>query len=93
MTFTEDLHTRKNDARQEYKKACADWMETRTTDNINGNFEKSIDNFLWWINEDKPGKSYIESAVYAWLIECNNFLNYRIESRKKYGNRSIYSPM
>ena len=37
--------------------------------------------------------NYIESAVYAWLIECNNFLNYRIESRKKYGNRSIYSPM
>lgn len=40
MTFTEDLHTRKNDARQEYKKACAEWMETRTADNINGNFEK-----------------------------------------------------
>lgn len=40
MTFTEDLQTRKNDARQEYNKACADWMETRTTDNINGNFEK-----------------------------------------------------
>ncbi len=57
------------------------------------NFEKSIDNFLWWINEDKPGKSYTESAVYAWLAECNTFLNYRIESRKKYGNKSIYSPM
>lgn len=40
MTFSEDLQTRKNDARQEYKKACADWMETRTADNINGNFEK-----------------------------------------------------
>lgn len=57
------------------------------------NFEKSIDNFLWWINEDKPEKSYTESAVYAWLTESNNFLNYRIESRKKYGSRSIYSPM
>lgn len=40
MAFTEDLQARKNDARQEYKKACADWMETRTADNINGNFEK-----------------------------------------------------
>ncbi len=40
MTFSEDLQTRKNDARQEYKKACADWMKTRTVDNINGNFEK-----------------------------------------------------
>ena len=57
------------------------------------NFDRSIDNFLWWINEDKPGKSYTESAVYAWLTECNNFLNHRIESRKKYGNRSIYSPL
>ena len=57
------------------------------------NFEKSIDNFLWWIKEDKPDKGYTESAVYAWLTECNNFLNHRIESRKKYGNRSIYSPM
>lgn len=57
------------------------------------NFDRSIDNFLWWINEDKPDKSYTESAVYAWLTECHNLLNYRIESRKKYGNRSIYSPL
>lgn len=40
MKFSEDLQTRKNDARQEYKKACTDWMKTRTVENINGDFEK-----------------------------------------------------
>lgn len=40
MTFTEDLQTRKSNAREAYKRACADWAETRTVDNINGDFEK-----------------------------------------------------
>lgn len=40
MTFTEDLQARKGNAREAYKRACTDWAETRTADNINGDFEK-----------------------------------------------------
>lgn len=40
MTFTEDLQTRKSSAREAYRRACAEWEETRTADNINGDFEK-----------------------------------------------------
>lgn len=40
MTFAEDLQTRKSDARQEYKKACNEWADTRTAENVNGDFEK-----------------------------------------------------
>lgn len=40
MTFTEDLKIRKSNAREAYKRDCADWAETRTADNINGDSEK-----------------------------------------------------
>ena len=40
MAFAEDLQTRKSNARQAYKEACTEWAETRTAENIKGDFEK-----------------------------------------------------
>lgn len=40
MTFTEDLQTRKSNAREAYKKAVDEWAKTRTAENIKGDFEK-----------------------------------------------------
>lgn len=40
MTFTEDLQTRKSDAKAAYIKARNEWADTRTADNIKGDFEK-----------------------------------------------------
>lgn len=40
MTFTEDLQTRKSNARQAYKEARTEWAKTRTAENIKGDFEK-----------------------------------------------------
>ena len=40
MTFTENLQEKKSNAREAYKKAVCEWEQTRTADNINGDFEK-----------------------------------------------------
>lgn len=40
MTFTENLQEKKSNAREAYKKAVSEWQQTRTADNINGDFEK-----------------------------------------------------
>lgn len=40
MTFTEDLQTRKDDAKAAYIKARDEWTDTRSAENINGDFEK-----------------------------------------------------
>lgn len=40
MTFTENLQEKKNNARKAYKNAVSEWQQTRTADNINGDFEK-----------------------------------------------------
>ena len=67
MTFTEDLHTRKKMMQDRNTRACADWMETRTTDNINGNFEK------WKIVCDKKrdcmrlGVHYLDKVGTFWV--------------------------
>lgn len=39
MTFTEDLQTRKSDAKAAYIKARNEWEDTRTAENIKGDFE------------------------------------------------------
>lgn len=40
MTFTEDLQTRKSDAKAAYIKARDEWADTRTAENIKGDPEK-----------------------------------------------------
>lgn len=40
MTFTEDLQTRKSDAKAAYIEARNEWADTRTAENIKGDFEK-----------------------------------------------------
>lgn len=40
MAFTENLQEKKNNARKAYKNAVSEWQQTRTADNINGDFEK-----------------------------------------------------
>lgn len=40
MTFTDNLQEKKRNAKEAYKKAVAEWQQTRTADNINGDFEK-----------------------------------------------------
>lgn len=40
MTFTEDLQTRKSDAKAAYIKARNEWADTRTAENIKGDFDK-----------------------------------------------------
>ena len=40
MTFTENLQTRKSDAKAAYIKARNEWADTRTAENIKGDFEK-----------------------------------------------------
>ena len=40
MTYAEDLQTRKSDAKAAYVKARNEWADTRTAENIKGDFEK-----------------------------------------------------
>ena len=40
MTFTEDLQTRKSNAKAAFIKARNEWADTRTAENIKGDFEK-----------------------------------------------------
>lgn len=40
MAFKENLQEKKSNAREAYKKSVREWEQTRTRDNINGDFEK-----------------------------------------------------
>lgn len=46
-------------------------------------FERTIDNFLWWLDQDKPDPYEVERTVLKSLCENNSLFNYRIESRKQ----------
>lgn len=46
-------------------------------------FERTIDNFLWWLDQDKPDPYEVERTVLKSLCENNSLFNYRIESRKR----------
>lgn len=45
--------------------------------------DDTLDNFLWWIVEDKPDGYIIENQVYKTLCESNSLFNYRIQQRKR----------
>lgn len=47
------------------------------------NFDRTIDNFLWWIEKDKPDFYSIENAVFKNLCETNSLFNHLIGNRKR----------
>lgn len=47
------------------------------------NFNRTIDNFLWWIDKDNPDSYSIENAVFKNLCETNSLFNHLIENRKR----------
>lgn len=46
------------------------------------NFERTIDNFLYWIDKDFPSDYVIENAVFKSLTCTDSIFNHRIEMRK-----------
>ena len=46
-------------------------------------FEKTIDNLLWWLDQDKPDPYDVEKIIFKSLCENSSLFNYRIESRKR----------
>lgn len=46
-------------------------------------FEKTIDNLLWWLDQDKPDPYEVEKIIFKSLCENSLLFNYRIESRKR----------
>ena len=47
------------------------------------NFNRTIDNFLWWIDKDNPDSYSIKNAVFKNLCETNSLFNHLIENRKR----------
>lgn len=47
------------------------------------NFDRTIDNFLWWINKDNPDVYDIDNAVIKNLCETNSIFNHLIGNRKR----------
>ena len=47
------------------------------------NFLRTIDNFLYWIDKDKPDSYDIEQTVFKCLCQADSLFNYRIDNRKR----------
>lgn len=47
------------------------------------NFDRTIDNFLWWIDKDSPDSYSIEHSVYKSLCQTDSLFNHLIEQRKR----------
>lgn len=47
------------------------------------NFNRTIDNFLWWIDKDNPDVYDIDNAVIKNLCETNSLFNHLIGNRKR----------
>lgn len=48
-----------------------------------GTFESTIDNFLWWIQKDKPDEYDIKKTIQKSLCSSDCLFNSRIENRKR----------
>lgn len=46
------------------------------------NFDRTIDNFLYWISTEKPDAEQIEKQVYESLCKSNCLFNHQLELRK-----------
>ena len=47
------------------------------------NFNRTIDNFLWWIVNDMPDGYYIEKQVFKSLTAADSLFNHKIGLRRK----------
>ena len=47
------------------------------------NFNRTIDNFLWWIDKDNPDTYDINNAIIKKLCESDSLFNHLIENRKR----------
>ena len=47
------------------------------------NFNRTIDNFLWWIEKDKPNSYDIEHTVFKSLTQADSLFNHLIGNRKR----------
>ena len=47
------------------------------------NFNRTIDNFLWWIDKDVPDSYSIEKAVFKSLTQTDSLFNHLIGNRKR----------
>lgn len=47
------------------------------------NFDRTIDNFLWWLDKDMPDEYEIERTVENSLCSTNSLFNHRINNRKQ----------
>ena len=47
------------------------------------NFNRTIDNFLWWIDRDNPNTYDIENAVFKSLTQTDSLFNHLIGNRKR----------
>lgn len=47
------------------------------------NFNRTIDNFLWWIDKDNPDTYDIENVVFKSLTQTDSLFNHLIGNRKR----------
>ena len=47
------------------------------------NFNRTIDNFLWWIDRDNPDSYDIENTVFKSLTQTDSLFNHLIGNRKR----------
>lgn len=47
------------------------------------NFDRTIDNFLWWISKDNPNSYDVEQAVFKSLTQTDSLFNHMIGNRKR----------
>ncbi len=45
--------------------------------------DDTMDNFLWWIVEEKPDAYLIEKQIFKSLCQSDSFFNYSIRQRKE----------
>lgn len=47
------------------------------------NFDRTIDNFLWWIDKDNPNSYDIRQGVFKMLTKTDSLFNHLINNRKR----------
>lgn len=47
------------------------------------NFNRTIDNFLWWISKDNPNSYDVEQSVFKSLAQTDSLFNHLIGNRKR----------
>lgn len=47
------------------------------------NFNRTIDNFLWWISKDNPNSYDVEQSVFKSLTQTDSLFNHLIGNRKR----------